>query len=282
MRFVKKAAYTRAWNSTIMQTGPLLMGLCAFIVLGATQSNFQPQYIFSSLTLFNLLRMPLLLFPMTLAFWSDANIGIARIQAFLLAEELSSEPEYVHTDDFAVKVSDATFTYEKVVNDKVTAGESSKDAAMSPTAARQHAQALKQESKEQEMHMQPGGATPEPVAAFHLDHFSFSVPKGSLTVIVGAVGAGKSSLLAGILGEMKRTAGKVEISGSVGFVPQQAWIQNATLKQNVLFGLPYDHAKYEEAVRTCALQADIDVLPARDATEIGEKGPFANTANTLK
>lgn len=84
--------------------------------------------------------------------------------------------------------------------------------------------------------------------------------------------AGKSSLLAGILGEMKRTAGQVQISGSVGFCPQQAWIQNATLKDNVLFGLPFDGAKYDDAVKTCCLTADIEVLPAKDATEIGEKG----------
>lgn len=70
---------------------------------------------------------------------------------------------------------------------------------------------------------------------------------------------------------MKRAGGSVEISGSIGFCPQQAWIQNATLKQNILFGKPFDQKKYDDAVKYCALQADIDVLPARDATEIGEK-----------
>jgi len=115
MRFVQSSAYTRAWNSTLMQTGPLLMSLLAFITLGLTTDNLEAQYIFSSLTLFNLLRMPLMLLPMTIAFGSDAKIGIQRIQAFLLADELHSEPEYVDTDKFAVKVSDANFEWEKAV-----------------------------------------------------------------------------------------------------------------------------------------------------------------------
>lgn len=267
MRFVRKARFTNAWNSTIMQTGPLLMGLLAFIVLGLTSSGFSPSKIFSALTLFNLLRMPLLLFPMTLAFWSDANIGLQRIQSFLLAEELSSEPEYVQTNDFALKVTDADFSWEKPPADKVTKHESTKQAAKGEVASPKAAATLAAESKEQEP-----GAAPEAVAPFHLDGVNMLVPKGSLTIIVGAVGSGKSSLLAGILGEMKRTAGKVQISGSVGFCPQQAWIQNATLKDNVLFGLPFNAPKYEDAVKTCCLNADIDVLPAKDATEIGEKG----------
>ena len=114
LHFVQRAAYTRAWNSTLMQVGPMLMGLLAYITLGLTSNSFEASEIFSSLTLFNLLRMPLMLFPMTLAFFSDARIGIQRIENFLLAEELQSEPEYVQTDDFALQVDNATFEWDKV------------------------------------------------------------------------------------------------------------------------------------------------------------------------
>ena len=87
-----------------------------------------------------------------------------------------------------------------------------------------------------------------------------------------ALRVGKSSLLSGILGEMKRVGGKVQIGGGIAMCAQTAWIQNASLKDNILFGRPFDQKKYEEAIKYCALQADIDVLPAKDATEIGEKG----------
>ena len=58
----------------------------------------------------------------------------------------------------------------------------------------------------------------------------------------------------------------------MAYVPQQAWIQNATLKDNILFGKPYDQKKYEKCVEDCALTADLKNLPGGDMTEIGEKG----------
>ena len=54
-------------------------------------------------------------------------------------------------------------------------------------------------------------------------------------------------------------------------MPQQAWIQNATLRDNILFGVPLNATKYERIVEACALESDLDILPAKDLTEIGEK-----------
>lgn len=97
--------------------------------------------------------------------------------------------------------------------------------------------------------------------------------KGELIAIVGAVGAGKSSLLSGILGEMhKQPGGRMNTHGSMAYVPQQAWIQNATLKNNILFGSELDETKYQNILDACALRTDLNILPAGDATEIGEKG----------
>jgi len=59
--------------------------------------------------------------------------------------------------------------------------------------------------------------------------------------------------------------------GSVAYVPQQAWIQNATLKDNILFGQPPNEQKYQNVLEACALKTDLEVLPGGDQTEIGEK-----------
>ena len=64
----------------------------------------------------------------------------------------------------------------------------------------------------------------------------------------------------------------MEISGSLAYVPQQAWIQNAKLRDNILFGTKFEEERYGEAVASCALAADLAMLPAGDETEIGEKG----------
>uniref|UniRef100_A0A8C3D0C9 Multidrug resistance-associated protein 1 n=1 Tax=Cairina moschata TaxID=8855 RepID=A0A8C3D0C9_CAIMO len=107
-------------------------------------------------------------------------------------------------------------------------------------------------------------------------HFNFSinftVPEGSLIAVVGQVGCGKSSLLSALLGEMDKKEGHVVVKGSVAYVPQQAWVQNATLKENIIFGREMNESRYKRVIEACALLPDIEILPTGDRTEIGEKG----------
>ncbi|CAH0389150.1 unnamed protein product [Bemisia tabaci] len=94
----------------------------------------------------------------------------------------------------------------------------------------------------------------------------------SLVAVVGTVGCGKSSLLAAFLGEMDLISGRVNTKGSIAYVTQQAWIQNATLRENILFGKEYDYKTYNKVIKACALRSDFALLPGGDQTEIGEKG----------
>uniref|UniRef100_A0A8C4VBH8 Multidrug resistance-associated protein 1 n=1 Tax=Falco tinnunculus TaxID=100819 RepID=A0A8C4VBH8_FALTI len=101
---------------------------------------------------------------------------------------------------------------------------------------------------------------------------NFTVPEGSLVAVVGQVGCGKSSLLSALLGEMEKKEGYVVVKGSVAYVPQQAWVQNATLEDNILFGREKNESRYKRVIEACALLPDIEILPTGDKTEIGEKG----------
>ncbi|XP_047424944.1 multidrug resistance-associated protein 1-like isoform X2 [Mugil cephalus] len=105
-----------------------------------------------------------------------------------------------------------------------------------------------------------------------LQRLNLAVKTGSLVAVVGHVGSGKSSLLSAMLGEMERTSGFVSMKGSLAYVPQQAWIQNASLKDNILFGERRKESWYHRVMEACALLPDLDILPAGDSTEIGEKG----------
>ncbi|XP_016987824.1 multidrug resistance-associated protein 1 isoform X5 [Drosophila rhopaloa] len=105
-----------------------------------------------------------------------------------------------------------------------------------------------------------------------LRNINIEVPKNSLVALVGTVGSGKSSVVQAFLGEMEKLAGVVNTVGKLAYVPQQAWIQNATVRDNILFGKPYDRKHYNKVIDACALRADIDILSAGDLTEIGEKG----------
>ena len=105
-----------------------------------------------------------------------------------------------------------------------------------------------------------------------LKSVNISLKRGSLTAVIGKVGCGKSSLLSALLGEMSKVSGKVNIIEDVAYVPQQAWMQNASVKDNILFGKELQQAYYEQILDVCALRADCKVLSGGDLTEIGEKG----------
>ena len=105
-----------------------------------------------------------------------------------------------------------------------------------------------------------------------LQNINLTVKRHKLIAIVGQVGAGKSSLLSAILGDLEKLDGFVNICGSVAYVPQQAWIQNSTLRQNILFINKYNQNFYNKVIESCALGPDIKILSAGDMTEIGEKG----------
>ncbi|KAG5674807.1 hypothetical protein PVAND_004755 [Polypedilum vanderplanki] len=105
-----------------------------------------------------------------------------------------------------------------------------------------------------------------------LKNINMQIESNKLVAIVGSVGSGKSSLISAFLGEMEKISGRVNTIGSIAYVPQQSWIQNATLKDNILFGRPFDKKRYEQIIEACALKPDLEILPGGDQTEIGEKG----------
>ncbi|BFZ18446.1 hypothetical protein BsWGS_21482 [Bradybaena similaris] len=106
-----------------------------------------------------------------------------------------------------------------------------------------------------------------------LKDISVKIPTGKLTVIVGQVGSGKSSLLSAFLGEMIQVSGNMFKARNlnVAYVSQRPWLLNASLKDNILFGKPFVWRKYKKVISACALHPDIEQLPAADSTEIGEK-----------
>ena len=105
-----------------------------------------------------------------------------------------------------------------------------------------------------------------------LTHVNVDIGSGELVLVLGPVGSGKSTLLCGLLGEVEQTAGRTAIGGKLSYVPQTAFIVNATLRENVLFGQRYDAERYKATISACALDSDIALLPNGDLTEIGERG----------
>ncbi|MEJ1276351.1 ATP-binding cassette sub-family C (CFTR/MRP) member 6 [Cricetulus griseus] len=101
---------------------------------------------------------------------------------------------------------------------------------------------------------------------------SLDIKPGQLVAVVGTVGSGKSSLIAAMLGEMETVHGHITIKGTTAYVPQQSWIQNGTIKDNIIFGSEFNENKYQQVLEACALLPDLEILPGGDMAEIGEKG----------
>lgn len=105
-----------------------------------------------------------------------------------------------------------------------------------------------------------------------LEEINFSAHKGELACIVGRVGSGKSSLLQAVLGDLWKIKGEVVLHGKSAYVPQQAWVMNASVRENIVFGHRWDPQFYDKTVAACALRDDFAQLPDGDQTEVGERG----------
>ncbi|CAN7081183.1 unnamed protein product [Brassica oleracea var. botrytis] len=105
-----------------------------------------------------------------------------------------------------------------------------------------------------------------------IKHINLIIPKGSFVAIIGEVGSGKTSLLNSLLGEMQCVHGSILLNGSVAYVPQVPWILSGTVRENILFGKPFDSKRYLDTLSACALDVDISLMVGGDMAFIGDKG----------
>ncbi|XP_039213001.1 canalicular multispecific organic anion transporter 1 isoform X2 [Crotalus tigris] len=210
----------------LFSCAPFLVSVATFAVYVMIDENniLDAQKAFTSIALFNILRFPLSMFPLTLSSMVQVKVSTDRLERYLGSADLNTSAIWHNsTPACAVKFHEASFAWEQ--DSDVT-----------------------------------------------VKDITLEIARGSLVAIVGSVGSGKSSLISAMLGEMENIKGHINIQGSMAYVPQQAWIQNATLKDNILFGSPLYEARYQQVLEACALLPDLQLLPGGDLTEIGEKG----------
>ncbi|GAA5974663.1 hypothetical protein JCM5350_001237 [Sporobolomyces pararoseus] len=307
MREVRNLLVSRAATTGVAMSLPTLATVLAFVTYAGTGHQQNPASIFTSFTLFQLLRMPLMMLPMSLSTITDAHNALGRLTEVFLAEERDEAFKVDRSAKDAVTVVDADFRWESPPPEDLNAPKSKKQQKMldkgAAKKAKKEAKAAKKANKlelklDENAPIGPqtaeaggdatggvaGPTSTEPASAstgtpaeqekelMQLRGINLKIPKGQLCAIVGAVGSGKSSLLQALVGEMKRTKGELAFGGSIAYAAQQAWMQSCSLKDNILFGRPYDEARYKQVIHDACLEADIDMLPYGDQTDIGEKG----------
>ncbi len=259
MHGVRRLLIIRALNQAIAMSIPLLASVVTFAVYSATGHSQNPAQIWTSISLLNLLRMPLMLLPNSLSTITDAYSALQRLTPVFVAEELPVTFIVDAEEKLALVAKGASFEWEAGVPDE-DAGKGGKGKGD---------KRKKEHNKDQDEKDSAAAADDAPASLTGID---VAVPRGSLVAIVGPVGSGKSSLLLGLIGEMRKTRGEVKFGGSIGYCPQSAWVTSSTIRENILFGQAFDEDRYWEACRAACLLSDFDMLPYGDATEVGEKG----------
>ncbi|GMH44339.1 hypothetical protein BSKO_12273 [Bryopsis sp. KO-2023] len=214
-----------ALNAFLLTSIPAIVAVVTFAVFIASGGELTAKKAFTSVTLFNVLRVPLFQLPQLITQLTQASVSIRRLEDFF--------------------------------------GEEEQDKRNSLPPAKKGENGLS-------IHGDFTWNVNEPA---YLNCIDLDAPKGSLVVIVGPTGAGKTSLTAAMLGLMEQVIGdEPVIRGKVALVPQFPFIFNASVRDNIIFGTPFDEQKYAQALDAACLETDLETLPGGDLTELGERG----------
>lgn len=231
---------------SIWITGPILLSAAALAVYAIINKSLNASIAFTTVSVFEALEMTLAVVPELITEYIDAKVSATRIKKYLD----SAEKEMYTRPGTTISFNEATIAW-------------------------------------------PAEEDGDNEDRFRLRGLNVDFPRNELSVISGRTGSGKSLLLASILGEADLLSGTVQVprgppaterfddqanpnnwylEGSLAFVAQIPWIENATIKDNILFGLPLDPVRYRKTLSACALQKDLEMLPDGELTDIGANG----------
>lgn len=229
---------------------PIFASMLSFITYSLTNHDLAPAEIFSSLALFNGLRMPLNMLPLVIGQVTDAWSSMSRIQEFLLAEDREDEAIFKPDIPNAVEMHDASFTWERTPTQDPEGPAGVIPKGKGDKTPKRGAKGEKHDDPLESC--EEASTLADEHEPFKLQDLNFEFGRNELIAVIGTVGSGKTSLLAALAGDMRRTSGEVVLGASRAFCPQYSWIQNATVKENILFGKEMDKDWYREVIRAYA------------------------------
>ncbi|XP_071353063.1 ATP-binding cassette sub-family C member 5 isoform X2 [Trachinotus anak] len=256
---------------------------------------------FTVVTVFNAMTFALKVTPFSVKSLSEASVAVERFKSLFLLPEVNSVRALPADPQVAMEICRASLAWEG-------GGQSTQPSPCVQTpcrlrqrdSCRDRAVDLQEDEEQEEVtgsllrgggaggdvasspeEEEGGGETCPPLLSIPpvsprflstLHCINLSVLQGKLLGVCGSVGSGKTSLMSAILGQMTVLEGSVAVKGRLAYVAQQAWILNATLRDNILFGQQYQDDRYQSVLSACCLRPDLTLLPNADLTEIGERG----------
>ena len=228
---------------------PLFTSLIVIVTFQKTnKENLTLAQMFFIINIYNEIVTPLAFFFWGVTSLFEANISLKRVQDILGYPDQEENDILINDNDKLekgeVNVKDGTFSYDR--------------------------------QKWKEYHFKINNKKAEKMPKFEyknaISDINFNVKKGEFVAIIGSVGCGKSTLLKSFLGLLFKEKGDISKNGDFGYVPQNPFLINETIRENIIFGEKYDEDKYKEIIRKCQLLQDLKTFKAKDITEIGERG----------
>ncbi|KAJ6577612.1 multidrug resistance-associated ABC transporter [Mycena capillaripes] len=290
MKWMIKSRLNSLMFFLIWALAPILLSTISFFTYVMLGNKLTVGTAFTSIALFGMIRSPLNVIPSWVVRFLQTRISLNRIAVYLEEDEVTPQVSSLKTDtsiplldgaeDESLGLENASLRWNELAKEDeeedIGSGNGNKR-KRSPTSSIDGSTA----------HGDDSGSEGEGNEnnRFELRDISVLFPEGKLSVITGPTASGKTALLMALLGEMTLQPGgriimsknlsKIDEHGNmhgISYAAQSPWLRHQSIKDNILFGYPYEEARYKQVIECCALQPDLDVLEDGDATEIGARG----------
>ncbi|XP_071446417.1 ATP-binding cassette sub-family C member 12-like [Hetaerina americana] len=248
---LRLALFLQSFGTTLMQSSATVATVATFLGYTLSGNSLHPTDAFAVFSIFNAVLFSMGRLPYAIRCLGEAKVCLHRIKEYLDGPEFTSPYDKVLSPELAIELVASTFAWEGTYDAFKGRTEKGGKKFIEEIAPQNNANTL----------------------TTVLHDLSLKVEKGSLLGVCGGVGSGKSSLLSSLVGELRLLEGKMRImAGGIAYVTQQAWIFNDSLRENILFGLPYHKMRYQATIEACGLSRDLELLSNGDLTEVGENG----------
>ncbi|XP_010387634.1 cystic fibrosis transmembrane conductance regulator isoform X1 [Rhinopithecus roxellana] len=253
LKLTRKAAYVRYFNSSAFFFSGFFVVFLSVLPY-ALIKGIVLRKIFTTISFCIVLRMAVTRqFPWAVQTWYDSLGAINKIQDFLQKQEY--------------KTLEYNLTTTEVVMENVTAFWEEGFGELFEKA-KQNNSNRKTSNGDDSLFFSNFSLLGTPV----LKDINFKIERGQLLAVAGSTGAGKTSLLMMIMGELEPSEGKIKHSGRISFCSQFSWIMPGTIKENIIFGVSYDEYRYRSVIKACQLEEDISKFAEKDNIVLGEGG----------
>ncbi|KAL0952989.1 hypothetical protein HGRIS_007200 [Hohenbuehelia grisea] len=297
IKWMIKARINSVFFHLIWSCSPILVSIVSFFVYVALGNQLTVSKAFTAIALFGMIRAPLNVIPTWIIQLLQAGVALNRIATYLDEEEVTeqvsslkkarSQPHDIDNDDGeGLGLAKASFKWNEVEE----RGKDSDGTAKAGDRAASESSEISSNDETETVVAQSDTASLTPSVTsiqdhrFELKDLSVVFPEGQLSLVTGPTASGKTALLMAILGEMTLIKGRIIMSKNtskvdehglmhaISYAAQAPWLRHQSIKDNILFGYPYDEERYNEVIECCALKPDLAVLEDGDATEIGARG----------